>query len=872
MTGVRNIVSLGAGDPDNGDVLELDQPLEEAVESAPETAAEDWPEPDPLPRESLLAPALAAAAALAWTGFFGWANRAEILSPAAPAQWSQWIATWSLPVALVLAVLLLVQRSNRREAARFGDIARSLREEAVSLEARLARVNGELSLAREFIASQSRDLESLGRVAVERLSENADRLAELVKGNGARVEAIATVSTTALENMDKLRGQLPVIANSAKDVTNNIGNAGRTAHLQLQDLANGFHRLNEFGQASERQVATVQEKIGAAIAEFSRQSEAFGEIAEQRFAALRSSTEEFRTRLESEEVAALASIRHRAGALAEELETARQASARHDAEVEETLRERLAALGDEAGALSAMLRESEGAAVGRWREQVADIAAKAQETFAETARVEQEAMAAAEARRAALAEGISALHSALKEGIAELDGDLVSRRAELEIAGRSAVESLRSRFGEIDAAIRQQRESHLAQSREIAAHADEIGARLAEFAATLDSLGAHGDDVRARLDSGLAVLAERLSASREAMAGTDEAIVRLTDGSVRLLELIQASADHTRQNLPQALSGAEERLSGLDDRVIAMRDALGEAGERGRSLSDYVIATRETLGEATGELTGLHGALEEKTLQQRAHLASLREDIAQARSDSDALAEHVQRTLQGAIERLAATGRESATSLAHHSEASVDALAASLGEKSKAALDAAMGARADELVSELEAAVGRAAASSREAAVHLRDQLARVDELAGNLERRVAQARERAEEQVDNEFSRRAALITESLNSVAIDIAKALSADIADTAWASYLRGDRGIFTRRAVTLLDGGETRSIAQHYQDDRAFRENVNHYIHDFEAMLRTMLSTRDGNALGVTLLSSDMGKLYVALAQAIERIRA
>ena len=55
------------------------------------------------------------------------------------------------------------------------------------------------------------------------------------------------------------------------------------------------------------------------------------------------------------------------------------------------------------------------------------------------------------------------------------------------------------------------------------------------------------------------------------------------------------------------------------------------------------------------------------------------------------------------------------------------------------------------------------------------------------------------------------------------------------------------------------------------DSDFRENVNHYIHDFEAMLRNLLSTRDGNALGVTLLSSDMGKLYVALAQGIERIR-
>ena len=58
---------------------------------------------------------------------------------------------------------------------------------------------------------------------------------------------------------------------------------------------------------------------------------------------------------------------------------------------------------------------------------------------------------------------------------------------------------------------------------------------------------------------------------------------------------------------------------------------------------------------------------------------------------------------------------------------------------------------------------------------------------------------------------------------------------------------------------------------FANDDAFKANVSRYIHDFEAMLRQLLSTRDGHALGVTLLSSDMGKLYVALAQAIERLR-
>ena len=92
-----------------------------------------------------------------------------------------------------------------------------------------------------------------------------------------------------------------------------------------------------------------------------------------------------------------------------------------------------------------------------------------------------------------------------------------------------------------------------------------------------------------------------------------------------------------------------------------------------------------------------------------------------------------------------------------------------------------------------------------------------------------------------------------------------------DSAWASYLRGDRGIFTRRAVRLIDNGEAREIAELYDEDPDFREHANRYIHDFEALLRNLLSTRDGNAISVTLLSSDMGKLYVAMAQALERLR-
>jgi hypothetical protein len=92
-----------------------------------------------------------------------------------------------------------------------------------------------------------------------------------------------------------------------------------------------------------------------------------------------------------------------------------------------------------------------------------------------------------------------------------------------------------------------------------------------------------------------------------------------------------------------------------------------------------------------------------------------------------------------------------------------------------------------------------------------------------------------------------------------------------DKAWDSYLKGNRGVFTRRAVRLLDGSETRAIRAHYDSDLEFQRSVNRYIHDFESMLRRVLSERDGGMIAVTLMSSDMGKLYAALAAAMDKRR-
>ena len=111
----------------------------------------------------------------------------------------------------------------------------------------------------------------------------------------------------------------------------------------------------------------------------------------------------------------------------------------------------------------------------------------------------------------------------------------------------------------------------------------------------------------------------------------------------------------------------------------------------------------------------------------------------------------------------------------------------------------------------------------------------------------------------------------DSMNSAAIDVGKILSDEIDEKAWTSYLKGNRGVFTRRAVRLMAGAEAKAIRDHYEADGEFQLSVNRYVHDFEAMLRRVLAERDGGMMAVTLMSSDMGKLYAALAGAIDRRR-
>jgi len=793
---------------------------------------------------SRLTPFLAALCVLAWTGFYAWAMQDRLIGAAgsAPAEWARLLIDWSIPVLLIGVIWLIAMRNSTREAARFSQSAAMLSRESAELENRLTVVNRELSLAREFLASQSRELETLGRVAAERISTHAGELQHLITANGEQVEAIGTASDTALSNMTRLRDDLPVIANSARDVNNQIASAGRTAAEQLDELNAGLTRLESSSASTNEQVDGLSERIGDTIRGFETRLERIeGDLA-ARFTSLQSQAEAYQGSVSDSETRALAAMN-----------------------------ERIALLQAETRAIGATLQSAEAEAMERVRQTRDKWQLEIQQMVETLSQLDHQAAQASQLRIKELHEEAGRFDDKLKQRDVRFFEEIAQRQSTFETRETQASEALAQRLTALDDILAEKREAHAAESDKLVATGEALNAQMEQLSSLIASVKQLGDDTHKGLGEGMETLAQQLEAKRASLKGTQDSLAELTEASIRLLEIIQSGAKHSREDLPAAISTASDQLGELEQRSSKLSGAMFTMGKKGEELSSYLITANDRLGEADATLEALQEKIAAGSDEALAKLNGLRGGLERIAQDSEAFAGDTQDALIASITRLDEAAKATITALDEGARSKVTELAGTLSHEAVTALERALRNDSAQTIGKLEQAAAHASGVGREATVQLRDQLARVNELTGNLEQRISRARELAQEQVDNDFSRRMALITDSLNSASIDITKAISTEVSDTAWDAYLRGDRGIFTRRAVRLLDSGEARSVAELYQADEGFKANVNRYVHDFEAMLRSTLSTRDGNALSVTILSSDMGKLYVALAESIERFR-
>ncbi|HEX8191818.1 MAG TPA: hypothetical protein VF552_02875 [Allosphingosinicella sp.] len=398
-----------------------------------------------------------------------------------------------------------------------------------------------------------------------------------------------------------------------------------------------------------------------------------------------------------------------------------------------------------------------------------------------------------------------------------------------------------------------------------------IEAEIANIDRRFAELREEGEANAGRLTGALAEARESLRQLHEEVRSSDETTGLTAARTQELARTLAGISAHLSGDIPAALASVEEQSARAGAAARAILPDVETVQAAAGAAASSLTQGEESIRRQQEELGRLLTTIADSVGQAEAKVRELAGAASEADSEAQRLVNATAPELLDALLRV----REAAQQAAGHAREAIAAVipdsVAALAEASRDAVSEAVTEPVQEKLQQLGIMSEAAVASARRASERLTRQLVTIGETAGAIEARIDAERRVREEKDAESLSRRVALLIESLNSTAIDVTKILSNEVTDTAWSAYLKGDRGVFTRRAVRLLDSGEAREIMRHYENETEFREQVNRYIHDFESMLRRVLADKDGSPLSITLLSSDMGKLYVALAQAIERLR-
>jgi DNA repair exonuclease SbcCD ATPase subunit len=515
------------------------------------------------------------------------------------------------------------------------------------------------------------------------------------------------------------------------------------------------------------------------------------------------------------------------------------------------------------------------------------------------------------------------------ELVREATDRLAARLSEIEAAGSAAA----ARVGEAESAysgtleallertsttLEQVRTGIDVQAAAVASLVAQASAGIGKAGAdAAESLAVNINQASSSLDGLSARVAEQDRASRQMIAEIERGLALIDQRFTELAE----NGDERANHFLESLTRARAELDTLAAQSGTQDSAIGSLAERTAALRDSIkrLATevRENVGTALGEAQGSADRLVEVAASARPEISWLRDatveaseklsatgaEIAEQRERFSVLLANVDSGVEDAQSKLAelastlAQVEREATSLsaetgpalvaslvqvkeaaAHAAERAREAIqavipetAGKLSDETAKALERVIRESIEDRLRDVENVAAHAVESARAASDRLTQQMITIGQTATALEAHIEQTSKEQREKDSEAFAKRVALLIDSMHSAAIDVGKIMADEIDDKAWNSYLKGNRGVFTSRAVRLIGGSETRAIRAHYETDTEFQRSVNRYVADFEAMLRRVLAERDGGMIAVTLMSSDMGKLYAALSQAIDKLR-
>ena len=399
----------------------------------------------------------------------------------------------------------------------------------------------------------------------------------------------------------------------------------------------------------------------------------------------------------------------------------------------------------------------------------------------------------------------------------------------------------------------------------------EIERGLALIDQRFTELAANGDERANRFLGSLTRARAELDTLSAHASTQDDAIGTLSERTEALRGSIERLAHEIRENVGIAIGEAQGSADRLVEAAAVVRPEIGWLRDATVEASEKLTATSAQIVEQRERFTSLLSSVDTGVEDAQSKLAELASTLAQVEREATSLSSETGPALIASLVQVKEAAAHAADRAREAIEAVIPQTAGKLSEEAAQALERTIREAVEDSLRNVETVASHAVESARAASDRLTGQMITLGQTASALEAHIEQTGKEQREKDSEAFAKRVALLMDSMHSAAIDVGKIMADEIDDKAWSSYLKGNRGVFTSRAVRLIGGSETRAIRAHYEDDSEFQRSVNRYVADFESMLRRVLAERDGGMIAVTLMSSDMGKLYAALAQAIDRLR-
>ncbi|MCL6677965.1 hypothetical protein LZ519_01335 [Sphingomonas sp. RG327] len=418
---------------------------------------------------------------------------------------------------------------------------------------------------------------------------------------------------------------------------------------------------------------------------------------------------------------------------------------------------------------------------------------------------------------------------------------------------------------------------------------DSLTSRVAEQERTSQRMVAEIDRALGELDQRFAALADAgdersgrflqaIGRSRAELDALDEqtgAQHQSLEGLAQRSQALQAAVERLSATVRAQLTGALEEAGGQTDYLLnstrSVRPEIEWIRDAARDASERIESSRSAIAEQQDRLSALLGTLDEGVGGAQESLANLATALSAAQVEA---AQLTNETGPGLVQAMVQV-REAAAQAAERAREAIAAVipesAEGFSEATREALERVIRESVEGRLRDVEVVAARAVESARGATDRLTHQMLVLGQSATALEQHIEKQNDERREADSEAFARRVSLLIDSMHSASIDVGKILSDEVDEKAWEAYLKGDRGVFTRRAARLIGSSEARAIRAHYESDGEFQQSVNRYIHDFEAMLRRVMAEREGGVMAVTLMSSDTGKLYAALSDALDRRR-